>query len=340
MRILIIKPSSLGDIVHSLPFLKSLRDTFPEISIEWVISKSLSEILEGNPLVDRLIMFDKDSWKQPRRLTKTVREMKNFIKEIRSERYDMIVDLQGLLRSGLMTFLAQSPLKLGFKDAREGSRLFYHRAVSTNGVLHAVDRYLEMGKSIGVKTDDIKFPIHIDTAEEERINGLIGDLSEYIVIVPSARWDTKKWPAKNFGMLISKLSTPCVITGSKSEQKTIEQVMHFSTGKGINLCGKTSLKQLISLIAGAKMVISNDSGPMHIGAALGVPVLALFGPTDPLKTGPYGWTENKSEQKQKKLKVLRASVPCAPCFRKKCKDLICMEEIGVEHVLNAVKEYR
>lgn len=339
MKILIIKPSSLGDVIHSLPFLKAIRDTFQDIHIEWVITKNLKEILEGHPLVNKLIIFDKDSWKSLKHLPKTIKEAAELIKTLRAEYYDMVIDLQGLLRSGFITFLAPSSLKIGFKHAREGSRLFYNKKVSVNGALHAVDKCLEVAKVVGAKIEKVEFPLYIDDLARKKIKNLIGDISEYIVIIPSARWETKKWPPENFGTLISKLPVPCVITGSNADKQTIQHVMASSRGKGINLCGKTSMKELIALIAGAKAVVNNDSGPMHIGAALGVPVIALFGPTDPKKTGPYGWSEIRTEQENKNLKVIKTSVSCSPCFKKKCKEPLCMSGISVETVLKEIKEY-
>ena len=164
---------------------------------------------------------------------------------------------------------------------------------------------------------------------------MLGGLKEkeYIVIVPSARWETKRWSPENFGTLISKLSVPCIVTGSRADEQIVKEVMRFSNGKGTNFCGKTDLKELTALIAGAKAVVSNDSGPMHIAAALGVPVIALFGPTDPYKTGPYGWQEKKN------LRVIRALISCSPCFKKKCKDLLCMDGISVGTVLKELEEY-
>lgn len=333
MKILIIKPSSLGDVIHSLPFLKAIKNTFHDADIEWVISKSLKEILEGNPLINRLVVFDKDSWTKIGNLSKTVKEAIGLINILRSGHYDMVVDLQGLLRSGLITFFSSSPLKVGFENAREGSSIFYNKKISVNGSLHAVDRYLEIAKSIGAKIDKVEFPLFINDAERKKIKNLIGDLQEYVVVIPSARWKTKRWSPRNFGTIISKLSVPCIVTASRADEQIVKEVMRFSNGKGTNFCGKTDLKELTALIAGAKAVVSNDSGPMHIAAALGVPVIALFGPTDPYKTGPYGWQEKKN------LRVIRASIPCSPCFKKKCKDLLCMDGISVGTVLKELEEY-
>ena len=366
MKILIIKPSSLGDIIHSLPFLKAIKNTFPDACIEWVISKNLKEILETNPLIDRLIVFDKDSWKQLKNLPKTLKEIAGLVKTLKANQYDVVVDLQGLLRSGIITFFAPSPVKIGFKHAREGSSFFYNKKISVNKSVHAVDKYLEVAKAIrqglGVGSDrpayrtgrldsedqgpgKIEFPLNVDKTAAENIKKLLGGLSaigrsasggkekEYAVMVPSARWETKKWPAENFGRLISKLQIQCVLAGSSADKDVAQEVTDSSSGSIINLCGKTNLKELVALIAGAKVVVSNDSGPMHIAAALGVPVIALFGPTDPVKTGPYGW------QGKKNLKVIRTPISCSPCFKKKCKEPLCMKGISVEQVFEGIREY-
>lgn len=333
MKILVIKPSSLGDVIHSLPFLKAVKDTFKDVQVDWVISKNLQEVLEGNPLINRLIVIDKDSWKKIWKALKTVADMKELIKTLRDDEYDMVVDLQGLLRSGIITFFARSPVKAGFDNAREGSRIFYNKKVSIADAVHAVDRYLEAAKAIGAGIGKAEFPISVDNDAKENIRKVLGNITQYAVAVPSARWQTKRWPPEKFGSLISRLSVPCVITGSSADTQIAERVISSSGGNGFSLCGRTGLKELTALIAGARAVVSNDSGPMHIAAALGIPVIALFGPTDPEKTGPYGWHTNEN------LRVIRAPVSCSPCFRKKCKEDPCMNKIGVEEVYEAVKEY-
>ena len=346
MKILVIKPSSLGDVIHALPFLNAVKETFPDARIDWVISKDLKGILEDNPLINELIIFNKDAWKSARNLPGTLSDISSLRKTLQSKRYDMVVDLQGLLRSGLITFFTPASMKIGFADAREGSRYFYDKKVSANRASHAVDRCLEVAREVGAVINNIAFPIHIDNAASVKIKELLGYLDEYIVIAPSARWLTKRWPAERFASLIKKVSIPCVITGSIGDMKTAQKIMGDvarNTERGtqnaehrdkvINLCGKTGLKELAALIAGAKAVVGNDSGPMHIAAALDIPTIAIFGPTDPSKTGPYGWQTNR------KLRALKADIPCSPCRKRKCKEFICMEEISVETVFEALNEY-
>jgi heptosyltransferase-1 len=350
MKILIIKPSSLGDVIHTLPFLKAVKDSLPDATIDWVISKNLKGIIEDNPLINEVIVFDKDSWKSIRNLPGTLNGISLLKKTLKRKKYDVVADLQGLLRSGIIAHCTPAGSKIGFADAREGSRFFYDRKISADGVVHAVDKCLEMAKAIGAKTGKAEFPLMVDEAAKERVKKLIGGVNEYIVVVPSARWATKMWPAESFAKLIRKITLPCVIAGGKGDRETANKIIErartantsslprkgvlpYAPANVINMAGRTNLKELVALIAGARAVVSNDSGPMHIAAALDRPVVALFGPTDPVKTGPYGWQKNKN------FRVLTSGVSCAPCFRRKCKKPVCMNNISVEEVFEALRAY-
>lgn len=333
MKILIIKPSSLGDVIHALPFLKAVKNTWPDSRVDWVISRNLKGIIEDNPLIDDLIILNKDSWKRIRKIPETIKELSSLKKTLKSKHYDMVIDLQGLLRSGLIAYSTPTTVKVGFADSREGSRFFYDKRVVVDKNLHAVDKCLEVAESIGAKVGKDSVPLYINEETKKNIRTLLGNINEYIVIVPSARWPSKRWPAENFASLISKIKIPCIITGSKGDVRIANKIMEGTSGLSnqvINLCGKTGLKELAALIAGAKGVVSNDSGPMHIAAAFGKPVVAIFGPTDPEKTGPYGW------QKNSKLSVIRARVPCSPCRRRTCSDLVCMDRINANTVFKAL----
>jgi lipopolysaccharide heptosyltransferase I len=335
MKILVIKPSSLGDVIHALPFLNAVKEHFPDSEIDWVISKNLQGILEGHPMIHELLILNKDEWKSIRNIPRTAAEISALTRRLKSKHYDLVVDLQGLLRSGLIAFSTPTTLKVGFKEAREGSSFFYDKKVSVNGTFHAVDKCLEAAKAIGAAVTKAEFPIHVGRDARKKVRKLLGEVKNYIVVIPSARWITKRWPAENFAALISKISMPCVIAGSKADRELSQRIVAMSSGDTvIDLCGRTDLKELTALIEGARAVVTNDSGPMHIAAALDKPTIAIFGPTDPVKTGPYGW------QKNRKLKVIKADVPCAPCRRKKgCTEFICMNRINAGEVYEALKEY-
>lgn len=333
MKILIIKPSSLGDIIHTLPFLKAVKDSYPESQVDWVISRNLKGLLEGNPLINELIVFDKDSWKSLRNPATTFKEIMSFKKKLGAKYYEIIVDLQGLLRSGIITHFTPGALKIGFADAREGSRFFYSRKVHVDGAVHAVNKNLVLAKAIGATVKKVGFPLHINSKARDKVLEALGSISEYILISPSSRWQSKRWPPEYFASLISRINMPVVITGSISDRAIVQEIKDEYPGETIDLCGKTDLKELVALINSARVIISNDSGPMHIATALNKPVIALFGPTDYEKTGPYGWQNNKN------LNILRASVSCSPCLKKKCDDPICMKEITVETVYKTLIKY-
>ncbi len=326
-KILIVKPSSLGDVVHSLPFLNSVRSCFPKAEIHWIIAKGLEGLLQGNPMIDKLIVIDKDSWKKISRAALTLRELKGLFSEISGEGYDLAIDLQGLMRSGVITMASRAGLRIGFSEAREGSRLFYNRKVKGGRDVHAVDRYLKIAAALGCETGDLVFPFPLSKKGAEEGRQFREKFGDYVVIVPGARWDTKKWPAEYFGKVAAMLPFRCIVVGSGSDCGIAERVVGASDGNAVSFAGQTGITELIELMRGAKLAITNDSGPMHIAAAFGVPVVAVFGPTSAGRTGPYG----------DRHVVVESGISCAPCFKKKCPDVKCMRGIPPEVVYEKVK---
>lgn len=325
-KILIIKPSSLGDVVHSLPFLNAIRTCFPKAEIHWVIAKGLEGLLEGHPMVNKLWIINKDKWKKIKNVKGTINELKGLFKELKKEKFDLVVDLQGLLRSGILTSATSAPVRIGFAEAREGSKIFYTHKVEGGRDIHAVDRYLKIADFLGCDITDIRFPFPLHFKSSIITNYSLPE--DYAVIVPGARWKTKVWPSKKFGKLSSKLPIMTVIVGSKTDIDTANEIVALSKGKATSLADKTDLKELIEVIRNARFMVSNDSGPMHIAAALGIPVFAIFGPTDSLRTGPYGEGHT----------VIREDIPCAPCFKKTCSDVKCMNNLSVEKVYEIIKQ--
>jgi len=324
-KILVVKPSSLGDIVHSLPFLNAIRGRFPESEIHWVVAKGFEGLLEGHPMIGKLWIIHKDNWRKINQAGETAKEITALFRKLRKEHYDLVVDLQGLLRSGLITAATGAPARVGFREAREGSRLFYTDKVEGGRDIHAVHRYLKIARFLGCPVDTVYFPFppSVD-ASEIRLRFTLPE--EYAVLVPGARWETKRWAPENFGKLASRLQLKSVIVGSRGDQDIAKTIVERSQGNAVSLIGKTCLKELIEIMRHAKFVVSNDSGPMHIAAALGIPVFALFGPTEPRRTGPYGDIHT----------VIREEIPCAPCLKRKCNELKCMRGLSVERVSDAI----
>jgi heptosyltransferase I len=327
-KILIVKPSSLGDVVHSLPFLNAIKTCFPGAAIHWVIAKGLEGLIEGHPMIEKLWIIDKDAWKKIDNVKSTVTEIKNLFNGLKKEKFDLVVDLQGLLRSGIITSATRAPIRIGFQEAREGSRFFYTHKVKGGKDIHAVDRYLKIASFLGCDVSRVSFPFSTEPSSTFNSQLLTFNLpKEYAVIVPGARWMTKRWPPEQFGELASRLPVQSVVVGSKADRDSADLIVSLSKGKAISLAGKTSLKELIAVMRKAKFVISNDSGPMHIAAALGIPVYAIFGPTDPLRTGPYG----------KGHTIISTAMPCAPCFKKTCENVKCLEGLSVDKAFEIIK---
>ncbi len=333
-NILIIKPSSIGDVIHALPFLKAVRGRYPEAVISWLINRGIDEIIKDNPNLDEVILFERKRWGGFDDIGYKFKGLTEFIRELRRKRFDLVIDLQGLFRSGVITYLSGAGCRIGFANAREFSPIFYNYKVSHPPIeMHAVDRYLLIAKELGADITKKDFKINIPEKEKKYASSLISRNKKrsLIAINPSARWETKMWPLKRYAeltdIIASKLKAQTVLIGSREDEVRIDEMSSMTKSKPLNLSGKTSLLQLSALLKKADLLITNDSGPMHIAAAVGTPVVAIFGPTRPVRTGPYGNGHV----------VLQSGLPCICCLRKRCNDLKCMEAITVNDVLTAVK---
>ena len=340
-NILIIKLSAVGDVVHSLPFLEVLRDRFPSAMIDWVVEEDASGIVESHPEIDRLIIFPRKSWLK-RFIKKgeyigVGKEVTKFLKELKSKRYDIVVDLQGLLKSGILTFLANGKRKIALNGGREGSLIFTNEKVAIpDPDLHALDKYLCIARYLGA-TNPVwngQIPIYdTDKGHVDYLLGEIGNNSTLVAVTPMAKWESKLWELHRFASLADtikeELGAGVVFTGSEGDKAAIEDIRLGMKTRALNLAGKTTLRELAYLYQKCAAVICTDTGPMHVAAAMGSPVVvALFGPTSPLRTGPYG----------AKHRVIRAGLECSPCFKKRCDDMSCMKKITVEMVFEAVRE--
>lgn len=342
-KILIIKPSSLGDVIHALPVAASLKSGIPDARIDWVVGSPFMDILEGNPDIERLIPFDRGLLKGGR----AVSNLTAFLGELRRERYELVIDLQGLLRSALMAAACRAGRRVGFANAREGAPFFYTDKVPVPDVnIHAVDRYLLTLRHLGLNADARpQFKIHTGAEADSQAEAIIraagiADGEPFAAIAPSARWETKRWPASNFLELARRIGKErglkALFVGSAGDRGLFDG-LDVSGLEGSFAFGRTTLKGLAALLGRATVLITNDSGPMHVAAAVGTPCAAFFGPTDHKRTGPYGDGH----------RIISAGVECAPCFRRDCKDVKCLTGITVEmayaeiesSILNVVPEW-
>jgi heptosyltransferase-1 len=339
--ILIIKLSAIGDVVHTLPFLEVIRANFPNARIDWVVEEASSQIIEGHPAIDHVMVSHRTSWQKQlfrgRESATTLIGIRKFFKELRAETYDWVVDLQGLLKSALLLGLSRGRRKIGPSWGKEGSRLFLTEPpFFVEPDLHAVEKYLKVADYLDCDRTIWKGDIPIREADKRTIENCLRD-SEVdgkvlVAINPMAKWTTKLWESEKFSALADRLqkelSCRVVFTGSGQDREEVDKIIQRMDKNPLNLTGQTNLKELAYLYSRCQLLVSTDTGPMHIAAAMGCPVVALFGPTAPWRTGPYGPGHT----------VIRQEMACSPCLKKKCEDLRCMRDITVDRVFGAVEQ--
>ena len=266
-----------------------------------------------------------------------------FVKRLRSARYTTVIDLQGLLRSGIFARLSGARTRIGLAGSREGASRFYTHIIPVAGEMSSVDRYMLAAEALGAPADEPRmFGLPINDDHRLAASRLLGDhgLPEgraYVALIPGARWDTKRWPAEKWAALVRQirgdLDLVPVVVGGPDERATIERILALDCGPLVDLVGRTDLKSLWAVLEGAEAVVTNDTGPMHMASAAGRAVVAIFGPTNVRRTGPYGEGHV----------LLEGRADCAPCYGRECRwaggadDLICMRRIGVDEALAGVR---
>jgi lipopolysaccharide heptosyltransferase I len=329
-RLLIVKLSSLGDVIHALPTLEAVRGLYPPGHITWLAEEAFAPLLLGHPAVDEV-------WAIPRlRLARRsfgpqAAALALMARRLRARSFDMVIDLQGLLKSALWVALARSPRKIGYDRTREGSYLVLTEKLAPyDPDAHAVRRYLNMARHLGAPEGPPRFRLEHLGAGSGEVLGAIPQ-KPYVVLHPGARWRTKLWPETNWGSLAAWLAAKglaVVLTGSPGDLAQAEAIATHCPTPLVNLAGKTTLGELARVLKGAAFAITTDTGPMHLAAALGVRVAALFGPTAPWRTGPFG------EGHQ----IVRLGLECSPCFRRECPEPRCLTELPVERVVAACEK--
>jgi len=338
MNILIVKLSAIGDVVHTLPSLEAVRELYPHAHITWVIEETSADLVTGHPTLDRILISRRKHWlrnvRRFRAWRQTFRDMRQFLSALRERHYDIVIDFHGLFKSAVIVLLCRGKRKIGYRSMQELSGLVLTEKIPEDMGKHAVDRYLDFPRYLGWRGGDVRFRIPVDNEVEASVRRLLHDNevdieAPFVAVSPRALWPTKLWDDGRFARLceriVTDLSLPVLLTGADRDGSLarIADTVHCPV---VNLGGRTSLKELAYLFSRATAVVTTDSGPMHIAAAMGTPTVALFGPTDPSRTGPYG----------RGHRVIRAGVVCSPCFLKRCDHRYCMDNITVDTVFDAV----
>ncbi len=356
-KILLIKLSAVGDVVHTLPVLNKLRRRYPAAQIDWLVSSPIAEFLKPHPAINNILEFAREEWTRPWRLTPLANSAR-LAARLRAAGYDLVLDLQGQLRSGLCARATGAPVRIGFgkpvarrweemssklpdearkhawQGAREGSWLAYTHFIPLPSLeVHAVDRYLAVGPMLGLDDGaaDFSFPIPREAAD--RIDALLHHYgianAKLVALAPGTVWETKQWRREGFAAVARHFlqeGLAVTLIGSARERALCDEVAALAPG-AINLAGETTLPELAALIRRSAIAVTNDSGPMHLAVALGRPVVSVFGPTYPVWAGPYRRADV----------ALRADIPCSPCYLRQLSRCMyahdCMREVTAEAVI-------
>lgn len=293
-RILIIRPSALGDVARSVPVLASLRAAYPQARIDWLVRDAFAPVVASHPALSNVVIFPRNDFT---RWFKTfdLRALRAYLRTLAQPRYDLVFDCQGLARSGLLAWATKAPTRVGTRDARECAWLAYTHRVRTPTVIHTVDKALALLQHLHIPVQKDAAACRLYASEAARTwlaaQAFAGD--RYAVLSPTSAWPAKQWPADRFAHLASHLTgrgVTCVITGGAKERSQVQPLLALAAHnpRVVDLMGATDVAQLMAVIERAALVVANDSAALHMGVGFDRPCVGLLGPTDPRLACPYG----------------------------------------------------
>ncbi|GBC93819.1 Lipopolysaccharide heptosyltransferase 1 [bacterium HR15] len=336
-RLLIVKTSSMGDIVHASPVAAALKRAYPHLKIGWVVEDRFTGVLEGSPCIDRLHQipyqliyfrtFSRAAWQA----------FRSLVREIRAERYQVALDLQGLIKSAIWGALGKVPVRLGGHRMREGTWLFMKRLpIPDLPNQHVVLQYLEATRWLGVEQPlPVEFPLFIPEEARQSVRTKLlplGITAAFVSMNPSAGREWKRWHIANFAELSDRVEAafglPVVFVGGPGDKPLEEQLHRLKQHPLRSLIGRTSIKEVMAVVAQSAVHICGDTGTAHLAAAFGVPCVALYGPTNPDRTGPFG----------QRAHVLYKRPMCRRCPPDRCLRRECLQWITVDEVLQSIAD--
>lgn len=337
-RILLIKPSAVGDIVHTLPVLVRLRERYPDAQIDWLVTPENADLVRHHPGLSNVVLFDRRRYARFGRDWRATKGMLGLLAAIRRAQYELVIDLHGQLRSAMFSLATGAPFRVGFERTREGAWLVYsHHIPLLERQVHAVDRYLWLGEVLGFRPGTPDFSIYLPEAVDQRVDELLSGNGvpggRLALLVPGTVWQTKHWRVEGFAGVARHLiqrDFRVVLAGAAKDRARCRQVAALAPAV-CDLSGETTLAEMIALVRRAAICVTNDSGSMHLAVALKRPLVSVFGPTSATLTGPYGRPEA----------VVQAHVGCSPCLLRKLAHChhqhACMEEVTTGMVVHRLE---
>ena len=296
-RVAIVKLSSIGDVVHALPVSAALKRSLPHLQITWIVEERCAEMVTGNPNLHEVLTIPGKAWRHGAWHPRTWQEVRRLVSLLRSRRFQLAIDLQGLLKSAVVAWLTGAPVRIGYYWQREGAWLFNRVVPKEPTSVHAVQEYLDVARYLGAETEPVEFPLFIPPEAEERVGRLleeegISPPEGFISINPSAgqpfkRWRTERW-AELITLIDRQYRLPVVLVGGKADRPLAEEIRARTSAPFADVVGKTNLKELAAILRRSVVHLCGDTGSAHISVALGRPVIGLYGPTNHLRTSPYG----------------------------------------------------
>jgi len=363
-RILLIKPSALGDVVHTIPVLVKLRARYPSARIDWLITPENADIVRCHPALSNVVLFARRDFSKRGRRWRALMAFFDLLKQIRRAKYDLVVDMHGQLRSGFFALVSGARVRIGFdrpikrgltvsaehdlrnvpshgwRGAREGSWIAYTHRISIPTLdVHAIDRYLWVGLLLGFDDKPPDLTIHLSSDTVRNVEQLLEDQGvtpdmPLVILVPGTIWETKHWTIEGFAGVARQFlheGFAVALAGTKRDQQRCRQIAAAAPG-ACDLSGKTTPAELAALIRRAEVAVTNDSGSMHVAASLGKPMVSVFGPTNPVHIGPY----------QRPESVVRVDLPCSPCNYRRLSqcpfDHACMKQVTPAMVVERVRK--
>ena len=297
-RFLIIRLSSIGDIVHALPAAVALGEAFPGAQIDWVVESRHAALLEGNPFLRRVIPLDTLRWRRNLVRRKTFAAIRSSIAALRAEDYDAAIDFQGLYKSAFIARLSRARERVGFTETRlrePAAAAFYTAQVAPRERNHVIELNLALVEYLGVPRSDCarwRFPLPVSTADENCVSRQIAELGgrDFMIVNPGGGWRSKRWAPEDYAAVIRRMAEEFLgeflLTGSPDEEPMIEEIRHASGTPRARYFPST-ITQFIALARRANLFVGSDSGPLHLTAAVGTPIVGIYGPTDPARNGPF-----------------------------------------------------
>ncbi|MCX8043949.1 MAG: glycosyltransferase family 9 protein [Desulfobacterota bacterium] len=344
-RILIIRLSAIGDVLRVLPALQVLKRHFPNSYIGWVVEEGAYDLLAAQPSIDEVFLFPKKSllskFASIRTFGEGMREFASFIRSIRTNRFDLVIDFHGLFKSGLISLLSGAPDRVGFArgDCKEGNFLFTNRRFSLGKPrISRIERNLALLKKMGLDTAHERPIIHVPEPDREYVRQFfrqhqIDRRRPVIAIHPGTSPDTpyKRWEPYRYAVVadqaIAGSAAQVIFTWAGSEIEMVQEIVGMMKYRAIIAPELHNLCQLAAVFGSSDVFLGSDTGPMHLAAFVGIPVVAVFGPTDHVVNEPYARTPHI---------IVRKEMPCSPCRKYRCQKRDCIKDISEVNVIKAI----